>query len=409
MLQNKELIKRFHNLNVLDENELYSLKSEFKKEKAPEYVVEIIDSAILAEKGDASLAAQKLVATYWRVVNSDPYAHEVAVDIFGRFAYIFMKVQVSAKDINVIHKNWDSLLEFFLDVTEIACKHGYIARHKISIFCMIASMIYRSPKNYEELRVFASSWKNIASFGTKSVRAMAEEFLVTADWRDDQVGTLRFFPHLLSYTGSKDAVIQFNTCIGKISQNSNWQPNRVEDSVTGYANDNLFQRETRRFCDLLINDIDFDTVLDVGCGPGEVGKNISQQRKSISLIGIELNPDYSSYASSNGAYDTVINGDAYTELKKLEQQFDLITLCMVLDYIPARALSQEVTKVLKPGGFLAFSFIPASEDFEDVCGHVNYYQSDLHKSAYSNLTVIKSIMAPYMWTGGYYVLLQKDV
>lgn len=408
MSQNKELIKRFHNLNALDETELYSLKSAFKKENVPEYVFEIIDSAILAEKGDASLAAQKLVATYWRLVNSDSYPHEVAVDIFGRFIHTFILVQKSAKDINVIHKNWDSLLEFFLDVTETACKHGYIARHKISLFCMIGSMIYRSPKNYEELRVFASSWKGVASFGTESVGAMAEEFLVT-DWENHQVGTLRFFPHLLSYTGCKDAVIQFNTCIGKISQKSNWQPNRVEDSVTGYANDNVFQRETRRFCDLLINDINFDTVLDVGCGPGEVGKNISQQRKSISLIGIELNPDYASYARSNGAYDTVINGDAYTELKKLEQQFDLITLCMVLDYIPARALSQEVTKVLKPGGFLAFSFIPAREDFEDVCGHVNYYQSDLHISAYSNLTVIKSIMAPYMWTGGYYVLLQKDV
>mgnify|MGYP001216386396 FL=1 len=161
MSQNKELIKRFHNLNALDETELYSLKSAFKKEKVPEYVFEIIDSAILAEKGDASLAAQKLVETYWRLVNSDPYAHEVAVDIFGRFIHTFILVQKSAKDINVIHKNWDSLLEFFLDVTETACKHGYIARHKISIFCMIGSMIYRSPKNYEELRVFASSWKNI--------------------------------------------------------------------------------------------------------------------------------------------------------------------------------------------------------------------------------------------------------
>ena len=106
MSQNKELIKRFHNLNALDETELYSLKSAFKKENVPEYVFEIIDSAILAEKGDASLAAQKLVATYWRLVNSDSYPHEVAVDIFGRFIHTFILVCTNTHQQNIFTPFW---------------------------------------------------------------------------------------------------------------------------------------------------------------------------------------------------------------------------------------------------------------------------------------------------------------
>lgn len=100
------------------------------------------------------------------------------------------------------------------------------------------------------------------------------------------------------------------------------------------------------------------SLLDVGCGPGNITADLASRLGDGPVIGIDLSEEVIELASSQ--YDTVTNpnlsfevGNVY-EVDYLDDHFDVVYAHQVLQHLsrPVDAL-QEMKRVLKPGGTLA--------------------------------------------------------
>ncbi|CAH1253363.1 Hypp1160 [Branchiostoma lanceolatum] len=85
-----------------------------------------------------------------------------------------------------------------------------------------------------------------------------------------------------------------------------------------------------------------DTVLDAGCGTGEICKHISQQPGIASVVGFDASPDFVSYASqynssTNILYHVADVSDVTTLKKEWQGAFSKVVSLSVLHWVQDKA------------------------------------------------------------------------
>ena len=101
-------------------------------------------------------------------------------------------------------------------------------------------------------------------------------------------------------------------------------------------------------------------VLDLGCGTGLSGAALRGLARQ--LTGIDLSPRMLARARERGFYDHLIEGDIVQVLAGQDASFDLVVAADVFVYIgDLEAVLASAGRVLRPGGWLAFSVESLSE------------------------------------------------
>ena len=106
-----------------------------------------------------------------------------------------------------------------------------------------------------------------------------------------------------------------------------------------------------------------ESILDVGCGYGGTIKELFNQYPSTKFIGIDPGTESIAIAKENIDGKNVEFKVSYShQLDFSEETFDIINLCMVLQWIPRKYLIRtmaEVDRVLKFGGLIYINeFLP---------------------------------------------------
>ncbi|XP_019634835.1 PREDICTED: juvenile hormone acid O-methyltransferase-like isoform X2 [Branchiostoma belcheri] len=105
-----------------------------------------------------------------------------------------------------------------------------------------------------------------------------------------------------------------------------------------------------------------DTVLDAGCGTGEICKYISQQPGVASVVGFDVSPDFISFASqhnssANMRYHVSDVSDASTIKPEWQGAFSKVVSFAVLHWIQDKVAALKVLhSCLKPGGEMLLWF-----------------------------------------------------
>ena len=94
-------------------------------------------------------------------------------------------------------------------------------------------------------------------------------------------------------------------------------------------------------------------------------------------------------------------------LGQLSKTYDLIILCMILDYLPGKDTLKLAAKRLKPNGHIALTFLPSDTYSENSHFSITYYEPQFYSKLLPEFSVKKSVFKPYLWSGGYYVLLSR--
>lgn len=111
---------------------------------------------------------------------------------------------------------------------------------------------------------------------------------------------------------------------------------------------------------------DGGAVLDVGSGTGALALAVRDATTTTRVLGIDLSPEYVSYASSKNA-DARVSfelGDAQA-LRQKEGSFDRAISLLVLNFVPdPRRAVAEMMRVTKPGGIVSSAVWDYAEGME---------------------------------------------
>lgn len=107
-------------------------------------------------------------------------------------------------------------------------------------------------------------------------------------------------------------------------------------------------------------------VLDIGCGAGAFGAALKMRNESVSVTGVEIDPEAAEAAGAR--LDLVLTGDAAAALPRLQDQyFDAIVLNDVLEHVvDPEALLRQLRVHVAEGGCVVAS-IPNVREFFTVC------------------------------------------
>ncbi|QOZ25716.1 class I SAM-dependent methyltransferase [Bradyrhizobium sp. CCBAU 51753] len=104
-----------------------------------------------------------------------------------------------------------------------------------------------------------------------------------------------------------------------------------------------------------------ESVLDIACGTGVVGRLAAQRGHAGRLVGIDLNTAMLATARTRSADIEWLQGSAL-ELPFDENSFDVVLCQLGLQFFPDRPLAlKEMVRVLKPGGRAGLSVFSAIE------------------------------------------------
>jgi SAM-dependent methyltransferase len=124
-------------------------------------------------------------------------------------------------------------------------------------------------------------------------------------------------------------------------------------------------------------------VLEIGCAEGGFLSALGE--KGIDAVGLELSPGRVALAKSIEPGMDIREGDATDPSvpRTLERPFDLVVMRDVIEHVPDRlALSENLRRLLKPGGFAYITFPPR---FSPFAGHHQNGRSILRFVPYLHL------------------------
>lgn len=106
-------------------------------------------------------------------------------------------------------------------------------------------------------------------------------------------------------------------------------------------------------------------ILDLGCGTGLFGEQVKHVKKT--LAGIDLAPKMIAKARDRAIYDELVVGDLLDYLVQAEPgRFDLMAAVDVFIYVGnLLPVFREASRILQPGGWLAFSLEAAPPEVAD--------------------------------------------
>ena len=128
---------------------------------------------------------------------------------------------------------------------------------------------------------------------------------------------------------------------------------------------------------LLLNNEQFDRVLDLACGTGLLSEKLNQKPKT--LIGVDISKNMLEIARSRNMYDELIHSDIFSFFETDQQRYNLIVACDVTGYFCDIPLFfRNVYQHLEKGGCFIFSIEETTEaDF--ILADVGRY---LYRSEY---------------------------
>src|SRR5690554_5397591 len=124
----------------------------------------------------------------------------------------------------------------------------------------------------------------------------------------------------------------------------------ANDFVQEYMDIGVFREFIQEFSDLLKTGA---YILDLGCGPGNVGKFLMEQNKRYRLVGVDLSPEMLKLAKRYVPKGRFILMDLRD--LKLEERFDAViaSFCIIhIDIDNTMDLLKKTLNLLNTGGYL---------------------------------------------------------
>lgn len=131
---------------------------------------------------------------------------------------------------------------------------------------------------------------------------------------------------------------------------------------------------------------DIKTVLDLGCGEGDLMEDIGRGN-NWDITGVELNKDASHIAKERGIYKKVVRGDV-TKLPRtvLNRKYDLVFSSQVLEHLKKEKgkmslktwgrLSKKKIVITTPNGFIEFDPIEGRKDENPLQKHLSGWKPE---------------------------------
>jgi SAM-dependent methyltransferase len=110
---------------------------------------------------------------------------------------------------------------------------------------------------------------------------------------------------------------------------------------------------------VVIRHPDADSVLDVGCGTGLVGRALRARGFPGQLLGLDISEASLAVARQSGAYDSLEPADLQQRLAVEDRSVDAVVCVGVMTYLP------DVEAVTRPGGIVV---VTQREDLWDTRG-----------------------------------------
>jgi len=174
----------------------------------------------------------------------------------------------------------------------------------------------------------------------------------------------------------------------------------VEISRLKYTRGVEIERSRKKYLLKLVNDVEIDRILDVGCG---AGINSSKLLSSKNIVGVDISPEAIELYKKNGFRGKV--ADLSKGLPFPDNYFDAILFSEVLEHISSTSQAlNELNRILRPGGLLFLStpnsafwvyriFALLGHTLSDVQhpGHVRFFsKNSLSKSlSLSNFKILQ--------------------
>lgn len=154
----------------------------------------------------------------------------------------------------------------------------------------------------------------------------------------------------------------------------------VAQFIKEHMNLGLYEPFFQEFSDLLKEGA---TILDLGCGPGNVGKFLVNQNKGYKITGIDLSVEMLKAARQNVPNAEFIHGDI--RHLTLGEKFDavIISFCIIhLTNDETVELFQKIHELLEENGLMYVSFMSGGTpgfdkvSFSRSCMFFNYYSPE---------------------------------
>lgn len=132
-----------------------------------------------------------------------------------------------------------------------------------------------------------------------------------------------------------------------------------------FLNLNIYNETYDLFCDEI--KISAPSILDIGCGPGNISKYISNKIKDADIFGIDYSEKMIELAKRNVPKARFEVVDC-REIKQINKKFDAVISGFFLPYLnlkEANELFSNVHHLLKNSGVAYFSFVEGSPENSD--------------------------------------------
>lgn len=167
--------------------------------------------------------------------------------------------------------------------------------------------------------------------------------------------------------------------------NNNWP---LWDDMKKYGS---MSTHTRRLVFSALKNLEFDSVLDIGCGNGLLLSEIEKKFKA-KLFGCDISSEAVDFAKGNLA-----NGEFYVlDISQgyLDKEFDLILSCDVLEHIPNYKKALQNIRRMTRNHFLFTTLQGCMRKFEVNVGHVNSFNKselkyDLKSVGFQIVTILE--------------------